>query len=123
VRHGHTRQTVRHQYGHLGTTDGTVFRAFLGQHRFENDAQGYFLQDWIIYRPTESASDIPDRLHPGELNCRQKWILEQLKRGAGLSSNAVETRFQVSARTVKRDLAELSSLGRVVRKAEGWSLG
>ena len=35
-----TRKTEWHQYGHLGTTDGTVFRAFLGQHRLEKPVLG-----------------------------------------------------------------------------------
>ena len=35
-----TRKTEWHQYGHLGTTDGTVFRAFLGQHRLEKPVHG-----------------------------------------------------------------------------------
>ena len=37
-----TRKTVWHQYGHLGTTDGTVFWAFLGKHRLGKPVHGGF---------------------------------------------------------------------------------
>ena len=35
-----TRKTEWHQSGYLGTTDGTVFRAFLGKHRLEKPVHG-----------------------------------------------------------------------------------
>ena len=35
-----TRKTEWHQSGHLGTTDGTVFRPILGKHRLEKPVHG-----------------------------------------------------------------------------------
>jgi hypothetical protein len=38
-----TRKTEWHQYGHLGTTDGTVFSGrFWGRHRLEKPVHGSF---------------------------------------------------------------------------------
>lgn len=58
----------------------------------------------IIDDPGDTADD------PG-VNERQRWILEQLRVGVELRRVDLERQFRYSAKTAKRDLAELRDRG------------
>lgn len=100
----------------------------------ESGGRGYRLKEWIEVRRGESAGtsvnvdpgdnrgDIPDvpgdmEGDPGDtnddpgVNERQRWILDQLRDGARLRRGDVEKQFRCSAKTAKRDLAELRERG------------
>ena len=101
-----------------------------------NDAQGYYLRDWITVstpggpaeRPTVRGDNVsaPSRFVdaalpvPGDiagnmasekLNERQEWALDELRQGVRLQRPLLEQRFGVHTRTAKRDLADLCQRG------------
>jgi predicted HTH transcriptional regulator len=56
--------------------------------------------------------DVPSNV-PGDidLNERQVWIVAQTGKGAEVQRRTVETRFNVSAKTAKRDFSRLAKRG------------
>ena len=55
-----------------------------------------------------------------EVNERQQWILDQLRKGGQLQRANVEQQFDCSAKTAKRDLANLRKRGLVEFIQEPW---
>ncbi len=89
-----------------------------------HDEQGYFLRDWISVRDARDASQMDkvvaapaDELSRGgdevNLNERQQWVLRELQRGTQVRRPMLESKFDVSDKTAKRDLAQLISRGAV----------
>jgi DeoR/GlpR family transcriptional regulator of sugar metabolism len=58
--------------------------------------------------------DVPSNV-PGDidLNERQAWIVAQTGKGAGVERRTVQEKFDVSAKTAKRDLSQLVKRGLV----------
>jgi hypothetical protein len=86
------------------------------------DEQGYYLNDEKITvrdgdenASTDGSGDISEA-SPNEptniddLNERQKWVLEEVRKGHGVQRKHVESRFDVSEKTAKRDFSELIKL-------------
>lgn len=102
----------------------------------ESGGRGYRLKEWIEVRRGEGAGSSVN-LDPGDnrrdmggdpgdtnvdpgVNERQRWILDQLRDGAKLRRGDVEKQFKCSAKTAKRDLAELRERGVVHFVAKPW---
>jgi len=69
-----------------------------------------------VTKPVVTANVTGDtqNVTPGiSLNERQRWVLATLARGAKIARPDVEEQFDVTARTVKRDLKDLLGLGLV----------
>ncbi len=84
------------------------------------DEQGYHLQQWVRVRDETAPpeSDAPASAGSGHWNVRQRWVLAQLQRGVRVTRKMLEAHFRVTAKTAKRDLAELREAGQIafVRK-------
>lgn len=97
----------------------------------ERAPSGYRLRDWINVRvegvPAETASAhdwSPGPRPPATgvfLNDRQIWALDQLDTGRPFERRSLEKRFQVHAKTAKRDLSDLVRHGLIeyVRSGQG----
>jgi len=89
------------------------------------DEQGYYLREWItVVDADEDAisqagfegckANVSGKGTPTvRLNRRQKWALAEIQRGVRLQRKMLEERFRVTAKTAKRDFAELREWGRV----------
>ncbi|MBM4043988.1 MAG: response regulator transcription factor [Planctomycetes bacterium] len=75
---------------------------------------GHTTGDTGVTKPVVTANVTGDtkNVTPGcALNERQKWVLAELARGTKITRPDVEKQFDVTARTVKRDLKDLLGLG------------
>ncbi|MHC4880191.1 MAG: hypothetical protein ACYTGL_27390, partial [Planctomycetota bacterium] len=60
---------------------------------------------------TGDISDVPAAIAGLALNDRQQWAFAEINRGVPLKRSMVESQFDVSGRTAKRDLLELRQAG------------
>lgn len=96
----------------------------------DNDGKnGYRLKDWISVRfhksdDTDEGVPAPRRGRVAvavELDKRQKWVLDEIRRGVRLTRSMLEKKFEISEKTAKRLLSEMSHLVRFVRQGrEGY---
>ena len=90
------------------------------------DEQGYFLQEWILVHDVDefvgAGSDSSGNpavaggngtSNGGRLNHRQKWAIAEMESGVRLQRKMLERHFRVTAKTAKRDFAELCRLRRI----------
>ncbi|MEX0643118.1 MAG: response regulator [Pirellulales bacterium] len=83
-----------------------------------NGGQGYHLRDWIVVEEHDEVGTSVGAM--ASANCkqgivaaerfgeRQRWVLDQLASDVKLTRRDIQEQFDVSDRTAKRDLAELS---------------
>lgn len=83
-----------------------------------NGGQGYHLREGIVVEVHDdvlTADAAPNGRHniieAGRFGERQRWVLAQLAADVKLTRRAIQERFNVSDRTAKRDLGELSGGG------------
>lgn len=93
-----------------------------------NDEQGYYLLDWIAVEEYDEAGTLTGaadgsgkrasksrKAEPAlRLNDKQRWVMAQLASDGKLTRRDVEEEFDVSDRTAKRILGELSDVGLIV---------
>jgi len=109
---------------------GKIMRSRLGQNCGQediigNDEQGYHLQDGIVVEVYDEAGTLVagtnsldkkvSKQHKAEpalrLSEKQRWVLAQLALEVKLTRRDVEDEFDISERTAKRVLGELSDAG------------
>jgi len=67
----------------------------------------------LVSTTTTEPPGKQDETDDSQLNERQRWVLAELGRNAKVQRHDLETRFQCSTKTAKRDLAELRDAGRI----------
>ena len=109
---------------------GKIMRSRLGQDCSQEDVignneQGYHLRDWLVVEMydetgalvagTNSAAKKVPKQHKAapalQLNEKQRWVMAQLAANVKLIRRDVEQEFDISDRTAKRVLGELSDAG------------